>query len=63
MDCFTYLEYNTLSYFLPHTPEYCLKYAKAEDVGAAPEEKSSDEEMTEDEYESSDDAVVGPVDP
>lgn len=43
--------------------EYCEKYAKAEDVGAAPEEKSSDEELSEDEYDSSDDAVVGPVDP
>ncbi|KAL3829681.1 hypothetical protein ACJIZ3_018483 [Penstemon smallii] len=43
--------------------EYCLKYAKPEDVGAAPEEESSDDEMSEDEYDSSDDAVVGKADP
>ena len=43
--------------------EYCQKYAKPEDVGAVPEEKSSDEELSEDEYDSSDDAVAGPVDP
>ncbi|GMP61410.1 hypothetical protein CsSME_00023890 [Camellia sinensis var. sinensis] len=45
--------------------EYCEKYAKAEDVGAAaPEEKSSDdEELSEDEYDSSDEAMAGPVDP
>jgi len=43
--------------------EFCEKYAKPEDAGAVPEEKSSDEEMSEDEYDSSDDAVVGPVDP
>lgn len=45
-------------------PEYCQKYAKPEDVGAgAPEEKSSDEELSEAEYDSADDAVAGPVDP
>ncbi|KAL8495199.1 hypothetical protein ACS0TY_019384 [Phlomoides rotata] len=43
--------------------EFCQKYAKPEDVGAAAEEKSSDEELSEDEYDSSDEAVVGPVDP
>ncbi|CAN4111569.1 unnamed protein product [Withania somnifera] len=43
--------------------EYCQKYAKPEDVGAAPEEKSSDEELSEAEYDSADDAVAGPVDP
>ncbi|XP_047958691.1 ubiquitin-conjugating enzyme E2-23 kDa-like isoform X1 [Salvia hispanica] len=43
--------------------EYCLKYAKPEDAGAIPEENSSDEELSEDEYESSDEAVLGPVDP
>ncbi|CAL5433126.1 unnamed protein product [Camellia sinensis] len=43
--------------------EYCEKYAKPEDAGAAPEEKSSDEELTEDEYASSDDAVAGEADP
>ncbi|KAL1549841.1 Ubiquitin-conjugating enzyme E2 4 [Salvia divinorum] len=31
--------------------EYSLKYAKPEDAGAIPEEKSSDEELTDDEYE------------
>ena len=45
-------------------PEFCQKYAKPEDVGAAaPEEKSSDEELSEAEYDSADDAVAGPVDP
>ncbi|XLR31871.1 hypothetical protein S83_059771, partial [Arachis hypogaea] len=35
--------------------KYCEKYAKAEDVGAAPEEKSSDdEEISKDQYDSSD---------
>ncbi|CAH9093138.1 unnamed protein product [Cuscuta epithymum] len=44
--------------------EYCQKYAKPEDVGDAAEEMSSDEEeLSENEYDSSDDAVVGPVDP
>lgn len=44
--------------------EYCEKYAKAEDVGAVPEEKSSDEELSEDEYDSGDDDMTaGPVDP
>ncbi|THG18690.1 hypothetical protein TEA_022499 [Camellia sinensis var. sinensis] len=48
----------------PKLGEFCQKYAKPEDVGAAPEEKSSDdEEMSEDEYESSDEAMAGPVDP
>ncbi|MCD7449159.1 Ubiquitin-conjugating enzyme E2 5, partial [Datura stramonium] len=41
---------------------YCQKYAKPEDVGAAaPEEKSSDEELSEAEYDSADDAVAGPL--
>ncbi|KAL7002479.1 Ubiquitin-conjugating enzyme E2 4 [Sarracenia purpurea var. burkii] len=45
-------------------PEFCEKYAKPEDVGAGPEENSSDdEELSEGEYESSDEAMVGPVDP
>ncbi|RVW47043.1 hypothetical protein CK203_012867 [Vitis vinifera] len=45
-------------------PEYCEKYAKPEDVGAAPEEKSSDEEeLSEDDYDSSDEAVAGQADP
>lgn len=49
----------------PHVDhaEYCQKYAKPEDVGAVPEEKSSDGELSEDEYDSSDEAVAGPVDP
>ncbi|KAL0284516.1 UNVERIFIED_CONTAM: Ubiquitin-conjugating enzyme E2 5 [Sesamum calycinum] len=46
-----------------HPPEYSQKYAKPEDSGAAPEEKSSDEELSEDEYDSGDEAVVGKVDP
>lgn len=44
-------------------PEYCEKYAKAVDVGEAPEENSSDEELSEAEYDSSDEAMAGPVDP
>lgn len=49
---------------LIHCPEYCEKYAKPEDVGAAPEEKSSDEEeLSEDDYDSSDEAVAGQADP
>ncbi|KAG1362534.1 putative Ubiquitin-conjugating enzyme E2 5 [Cocos nucifera] len=43
--------------------EYCERYAKPEDIGAPPEDKSSDEELTEDEYDSSDEAVVGNPDP
>jgi len=45
--------------------EYCEKYAKPEDIGAATEEKSSDEdeELTEDEYDSSDEQVAGKADP
>ncbi|KAL6495508.1 Ubiquitin-conjugating enzyme E2 5 [Orobanche gracilis] len=43
--------------------EYCQKYAKAADIGATPEENSSDEEMSEDDYYSDDEAVVGAADP
>jgi len=43
--------------------EYCEKYAKPEDIGAATEEQSSDEELTEDEYDSSDEQVAGKADP
>ncbi|KAB5527113.1 hypothetical protein DKX38_020960 [Salix brachista] len=46
-----------------YQPEYCEKYAKPEDIGAAPEDKSSDEELSEDEYESLDDEMAGPADP
>ena len=46
-----------------YQPEYCEKYAKPEDIGAAPEEKSSDEELSEDEYESLDDEMAGQADP
>ena len=52
-----------MTHFTVRILEYWLKYAKEEDAGAVPEEKSSDEELTEDEYESSDDGVLGPVDP
>jgi len=44
-------------------PEYCEKYAKPEDAGAPPEDQSSDEELSEDEYDSSDEGVVGKPDP
>ncbi len=44
--------------------EYCEKYAKPEDIGAATEEKSSDEELSDEEdYASSDEAVPGHPDP
>ncbi|KAG6788305.1 hypothetical protein POTOM_004368 [Populus tomentosa] len=43
--------------------EYCEKYAKPEDIGAKPEEKSSDEELSEDDYNSDDDQVAGKADP
>ncbi|KAK6918357.1 Ubiquitin-conjugating enzyme E2 [Dillenia turbinata] len=43
--------------------KYCEKYAKPEHVGAGQEEKSSDEELSEDEYDSSDEAVAGQADP
>ncbi|XP_042491332.1 ubiquitin-conjugating enzyme E2-23 kDa-like isoform X1 [Macadamia integrifolia] len=43
--------------------EYCEKYAKPEDIGAKEEEKSSDEELSEEEYDSSDEAVAGHADP
>ncbi|XVF22521.1 hypothetical protein REPUB_Repub12eG0179500 [Reevesia pubescens] len=43
--------------------EYCEKYAKPEDIGAAPEENSSDEELSEEEYDSNDDEVAGQPDP
>lgn len=42
--------------------EYCERYAKPEDVGAALEEKSSDEELSEDDYASSDEAIAGEAD-
>ncbi|XP_052210039.1 ubiquitin-conjugating enzyme E2 4 isoform X2 [Diospyros lotus] len=42
--------------------EYCERYARPEDAGAAPEE-SSDEELSEDGYASSDDSVAGEADP
>ncbi|XP_073028441.1 ubiquitin-conjugating enzyme E2 5-like [Primulina eburnea] len=43
--------------------EYCEKYAKAEGAGALQEGKSSDEELSEDEYASSDEEVAGKADP
>lgn len=44
--------------------EYCNKYAKAEDVAAATEEKSSDEELSEDDYgASSDEGKADQADP
>lgn len=52
-----------VAWFVCNCPEYCEKYAKPEDAGAVPEEKSSDEELSEDEYASSDEAMVGEADP
>ncbi|URD95889.1 ubiquitin-conjugating enzyme [Musa troglodytarum] len=43
--------------------EYCKKYAKPEDIGASPEDESSEEELSADEYDSSDEQVVGKPDP
>ncbi|KAK8483789.1 hypothetical protein V6N13_021581 [Hibiscus sabdariffa] len=44
--------------------EYCEKYAKPEDIGAKAEDKSSDEELSEDEYAASDDEeIAGKADP
>lgn len=57
------INYNLTHDFFFFAPEYCEKYAKPEDVGAPPEDKSSDGELSEDEYDSSDDAVVGKPDP
>lgn len=55
------------SYLCIRCPEYCQKYAKPEDVGETPDENMSmsedDDEMSQDEYDSADDAVAGPVDP
>lgn len=43
--------------------EYCEKYAKPEDIGAVAEEKSSDEELSEDDYSSADeDMAAGQAD-
>jgi len=53
----------TIDVFFASILEYCEKYAKPEDIGAVTEEKSSDEEMSEDEYDSSDEQVVGKADP
>ena len=49
--------------FLVSCSEYCERYAKPEDAGAVPEEKSSDEELSEAEYASSDEEVAGKADP
>nr|XP_043613845.1 ubiquitin-conjugating enzyme E2-23 kDa-like [Erigeron canadensis] len=45
--------------------EYCQKYAKPEDIGMVPEDKSSDGEPSEDEDDSGDEATpsAGPVNP
>ncbi|XP_047338214.1 ubiquitin-conjugating enzyme E2 5-like [Impatiens glandulifera] len=43
--------------------DFCVRFAKPEDAGAAPAESSSDEvEPSEDEYCSDDDAIVGKAD-
>jgi hypothetical protein len=52
-----------LAFCDPWPSEYCEKYAKAEDIGAPPEDKSSDEELSEDESDSSDEQVAGKADP
>ena len=50
-------------YCCSYDAEYCLKYAKPEDIGAVPEDKSSDEELSEAESDSYDDQVAGQADP
>lgn len=50
-------------YCCSYDTEYCQKYAKPEDIGAVPEDKSSDEELSEDESDSCDDQVAGQADP
>jgi hypothetical protein len=52
------------SVFLSHfSLEYCEKYAKPEDAGVIPEDKSSDEELSEDENGSGDEEIMGKPDP
>ena len=51
---------NLLSYA---SAEYCEKYAKPEDAGITPEDKSSDEELSEEEDDSADEAILGNPDP
>ncbi|ERM94961.1 hypothetical protein AMTRI_Chr07g29940 [Amborella trichopoda] len=43
--------------------EYKEKYAKPEHVGVNPDEKSSDEELSDEEYASSDEGFAGQADP
>ncbi|GJN09085.1 hypothetical protein PR202_ga27058 [Eleusine coracana subsp. coracana] len=44
--------------------EYCEKYAKPEDAGVIPEDKSSDEELSdEDDDNSGDEEIMGKPDP
>jgi len=43
--------------------EYCKKYAKPEDAGVVPEDKSSDEELSEEEDDSGDEEILGKPDP
>lgn len=54
--------YSTIFTDMFNLSEYCEKYAKQEDIGAPPDEKSSDEELSEDEYASSDEEVAGKAD-
>lgn len=49
--------------FLSQWTEYCERYAKPEDIGAVEDEDSSEDELSEDAYASSDDAIVGKPDP
>lgn len=62
LHCYVYHSLNVTRLHV-HRPEYCQQYAKPEDIGAVPEEKSSDEELSEDESDSGDEQVAGPVDP
>lgn len=58
------VDFGNTSHILSHLlSEFCEKYAKATDAGIAPEEKSSDDEVSEDEYASSDEEIAGKADP
>lgn len=61
--CVSPTRYQKLTRFPFACAEYCEKYAKPEDAGVTPEDKSSDEELSEDEDDSGDDAILGNPDP
>lgn len=53
----------TIVAILPsHLTEYCERYAKPEDIVAAPDKSSDEEELSEDESDLSDEQVMGQAD-